>query len=94
MVPDSIDWLVTAPNAYAAGGGSDNEAQLRHLGIEVDASTSTTVSASTLQFDLALPLQDSLLGAHVYVQTYCIAPGENQLQMIASNGIGWLIGNH
>ncbi|MFT4543438.1 MAG: hypothetical protein ACI835_005910, partial [Planctomycetota bacterium] len=30
---------------------------------------------------------------NVYLQAYCFAPSENQLQIVVSNGIDWLIGN-
>jgi hypothetical protein len=53
----------------------------------------TPLTASTLQFDYAIPYSPYLLGAHVYVQAYCVAPGANPLQVIVSNGIDWLIGN-
>lgn len=53
----------------------------------------TPLTATTLQFDLPIPFLGPLLGAHVYLQAYCFAPGENALQIIASNGIDWLIGN-
>ena len=53
----------------------------------------TPLTASSMQFDLAIPFQISLLGAHVYLQAYCVAPSANPLQIIASNGIDWLIGN-
>ncbi len=53
----------------------------------------TPLTSSTMQFDQAIPNQGALLGVHVYLQAYCLAPGENPLQIIASNGIDWLIGN-
>lgn len=53
-----------------------------------------SLTASTMQFDTAIPLQPALLGEHVYLQAYCLAPGENQLQMVLSNGIDWLIGSY
>jgi hypothetical protein len=53
----------------------------------------TPLTATTLQFNFPIPLQGSLLGVNVYLQAYCFAPGENPLQIVASNGIDWLIGN-
>ncbi len=53
----------------------------------------TPLTATTLQFDYAIPYAPHLLGTHVYVQAYCVAPSGNPLQIIASNGIDWLIGN-
>jgi hypothetical protein len=60
---------------------------------EVIGLPTTQLTASTLQFDYAIPSSLVLLGAHVYVQAYCVAPGANPLQVIVSNGIDWLIGN-
>ncbi|MFT4840994.1 MAG: hypothetical protein ACJAUC_003549 [Planctomycetota bacterium] len=60
---------------------------------EVFGLPATPVTASTLQFEYAIPTQASLLGEHVYLQAYCFAPGANAAQVIASNGIDWLIGN-
>ncbi|MGK0204114.1 MAG: hypothetical protein ACI9S9_003194 [Planctomycetota bacterium] len=54
----------------------------------------TSLTTSTLQFDVAIPSQPSLLSEHVYRQAYCLAPGENQLQIVVSNGIDWLIGSY
>ena len=51
------------------------------------------LTASTLQFDLPIPFQSTLLWANVYLQAYCLAPGENALNIVASNGIRWVIGN-
>ncbi len=40
-----------------------------------------------------IPSNVNLLRAHAYLQAYCYAPGANALEIIASNGIDWLIGN-
>ncbi|MFY9344334.1 MAG: hypothetical protein WAT39_17715 [Planctomycetota bacterium] len=53
----------------------------------------TPVGAGTLQFGYPVPGDLGLLGAHVYLQAYCLAPGTNPLGVIVSNGIDWLIGN-
>jgi hypothetical protein len=53
----------------------------------------TPVTASTLQFDAAIPLAPALLSQHFYIQAYCFAPGVNAAQIVTSNGIDWLIGN-
>ncbi len=53
----------------------------------------TTASPGTLNFSYSIPTNAILLGSHVYLQAYCWAPGANQLSMIASNGIDWLVGN-
>ena len=42
---------------------------------------------------LAIPSAPNLLGLHVYIQAYALAPGANPLQIIISNGIDWVIGN-
>ena len=46
-----------------------------------------------LGFSYAIPGNSSLLDAHVYLQAFCFAPGENPLEVIVSNGLDWLIGN-
>jgi hypothetical protein len=53
----------------------------------------TAGAPGTLDFSYAIPGDANLLGAHVYLQAYCYAPGANALEIIASNGIDWLIGN-
>ena len=53
----------------------------------------TPLTSSTMQFDYAIPNHAGLLGVHVYLQAYCLAPSAIPLQIIASNGIDWLIGN-
>ena len=53
----------------------------------------TPVTASTLQFNAAIPFALALLGQHFYIQAYCFAPGANAAQIVTSNGIDWLIGN-
>ena len=40
-----------------------------------------------------LPGNSALMGLHVFTQAFSYAPGVNPLQVIASNGIDWLIGN-
>jgi hypothetical protein len=54
----------------------------------------TPITPSLLWFDAAIPVNAALLGLHFYIQAYCFAPGANPLQIIASNGIDWLIGHH
>ena len=51
------------------------------------------LTASTLQFDFAIPFSPSLLSAHVYTQAFAFAPGVNAAQVVVSNGVDWLIGN-
>ena len=47
----------------------------------------------TLDFSRGIPGNANLLGVHVYLQAYCYAPGANALEVIASNGIDWALGN-
>ena len=35
-----------------------------------------------------------LLGVHIYLQAYAFAPGVNPLQIIISNGVHWVLGEH
>lgn len=51
------------------------------------------LTATTLSFSLAIPSLPSLIGSHAYLQAYAFAPGQNALQIIASNGIDWLLGD-
>jgi hypothetical protein len=53
----------------------------------------TPVTASTLQFDTAIPLNTALLTQQFYIQAYALAPGANAAQIVTSNGIAWTIGN-
>jgi len=53
----------------------------------------TATGTGTLRFDFGIPLQANLLGLHVYIQAYCVAPGANPSQIVTSNGIDWRIGN-
>ena len=46
-----------------------------------------------MDFSYPIPSNVNLLRAHAYLQAYCYAPGANALEIIASNGIDWLIGN-
>ena len=51
------------------------------------------LTPSTLSFSLAIPNAPSLIGLHLYLQAYALAPGVNPLQIIISNGIDWSLGN-
>jgi hypothetical protein len=53
----------------------------------------TPVTASTLQFDTAIPYSSALLTQQFYIQAYAFAPGANASQVVTSNGIAWTIGN-
>lgn len=56
-------------------------------GIPVVPATATTSS-----YSLALPNIAQLLGLHLYLQAYSLAPGQNSLGMIVSNGVDWVFG--
>ncbi|MFY9343490.1 MAG: FG-GAP-like repeat-containing protein [Planctomycetota bacterium] len=53
----------------------------------------TPLTATTFRFSLAIPNQPALLGADLFLQGYCFAPGQNPLQLVASNGVAWHLGN-
>jgi hypothetical protein len=53
----------------------------------------TSTGPSTLVFDQPLPNDLSIVGQIVYLQAYSFAPGANQLEVVASNGIEWIIGD-
>jgi hypothetical protein len=48
----------------------------------------------TATFEAFLPTLPSLLGQHIYMQAYSLAPGFNQLGFVASNGLDWLLGDN
>lgn len=58
------------------------------LGLPISPLTPTTLS-----FSLALPNAPAILGSHVYLQAYVLAPGVNPLQITLSNAVDWLLGN-
>ena len=60
---------------------------------EVFGLPASPATASTLQFHATIPFTPALVGLHYYLQAYCLAPGANATQVVASNGIDWLIGN-
>ncbi|MFK7743098.1 MAG: hypothetical protein AB8H80_22480 [Planctomycetota bacterium] len=51
----------------------------------------TPLTASTMQYSLAVPNVASLVDAKVYVQAFAVAPGVNAAGLIVSNGIEWKI---
>ncbi len=53
----------------------------------------TAATATTRTFAFAVPNLPFVLGLRLYAQAYSYAPGQNSLQMTASNGIAWTIGN-
>ncbi|MGK0304118.1 MAG: hypothetical protein ACI89X_005026, partial [Planctomycetota bacterium] len=58
---------------------------------EITGLMATPMTGSTLSFSLAIPAQTGLTGAHIYAQAFAVAPGENAMQLIMSNGIDWTI---
>jgi hypothetical protein len=61
--------------------------------LDVFGLPANATSASTLQFDYAIPTSPSLIGGHAYLQAYCYAPGVNPGDMVLSNGVDWVVGN-
>lgn len=51
------------------------------------------IASNELQFQQPLPNNQSLLGTTIYLQAYVLAPGENELQLVVSNGLAWTLGN-
>ena len=51
---------------------------------------STGLGAAT--YSLPVPFYASLLGVHVYLQGWAVAPGMNSANIIVSNGLDWQIG--
>jgi len=41
----------------------------------------------------SVPSSSAALGVHIYARAFNYAPAANQRQVVASNGIDWLIGN-
>lgn len=54
----------------------------------------TPGTGSSATFEAFLPTLPSLLGQHIYMQAYSLAPGFNQLGFVASNGLDWLLGDN
>ncbi|MFK7741303.1 MAG: Kelch repeat-containing protein [Planctomycetota bacterium] len=54
--------------------------------------TTSTGTAGTQLFSLLLPASAELVGTAIFGQSFAVAPGQNSLQVIASNGIAWRIG--
>jgi hypothetical protein len=53
----------------------------------------TPLGGTSYRFQQNLPNQPALLGLRLFLQAYALAPGQNPLEVIASNGIAWRIGN-
>ena len=53
----------------------------------------TTGSSLYRDFRMVLPPSPLLVGKHLYLQGFSLAPGENALGVVSSNGIDFLIGN-
>ena len=49
--------------------------------------------AGEAYFSLHIPSDPLLVGQHIYLQAFSIAPGANLLQVVSSNGIDFLISN-
>lgn len=53
----------------------------------------TPLTPTTMAFSAFLPPTPSLVGAHVYLQAYVLAPSANPFGLLVSNGIDWFVGN-
>lgn len=53
----------------------------------------TPVGPGAATFDFALPNWSALIGMHLYLQAWALAPGVNPGGAIVSNGIDWRIGS-
>src|SRR5690606_16451008 len=53
----------------------------------------TSTGPSTLVYDQSLPNNLAIVGQSIYLQAYSFAPGANQLEAVASNGLEWFIGD-
>ena len=60
---------------------------------EIVGLAATPLTATTLEFSLAIPNDPGLLNAHAYLQAFALAPNVNPAWIIVSNGIDWLIGD-
>ena len=55
--------------------------------------TTSAGVAFQMSFTAALPPTPALVGQHLYFQAFSVAPGVNPLQVVASNGVDFLLGN-
>ena len=60
---------------------------------EIAASPAAATGPVTASYSLSIPNLADLIGAHLYLQGWANAPGENAGNMILSNGLAWTIGN-
>jgi len=59
---------------------------------EAAANPTTATGPGTATFSLPLPGITGLIGVHLYLQGWAVAPGTNSGNAIVSNGIHWRIG--
>jgi len=59
---------------------------------EAAANPTTATGPGTATFSLPLPGITGLIGLHLYLQGWAVAPGTNSGNTIVSNGIHWYIG--
>ena len=50
-------------------------------------------TAGTSVFELQLPNWSGLVGLEIYLQAAAVAPGMNPANLIASNGLAWIVGD-
>jgi len=56
-------------------------------------STQFSGQVFVVNWSIAVPNNQAPVSAHLYMQAFSLAPGANALEVIASNGIDWLIGD-
>lgn len=60
---------------------------------EVLGLNTTATGTGTAAYDWPLANLGSLIGLHVYLQGWALAPGQNPANLIVSNGLEWVIGS-
>ncbi len=59
---------------------------------EVVGEPTTATGSTTASYSLQIPNAGNLIGVHLYLQAWAVAPGANPANIIVSNGLDWLIG--
>ena len=61
---------------------------------EAIALPTTAGPHNTMQFHMAIPNIQELIGARVHLQAWAPDPGYNSAGLITSNGLAWVLGNY
>lgn len=77
---------------YSLAGYGMTDCYLLHSA-ETLAQAVTFAGPADAIFSQPVPNSSGLIGVHVYLQGYALAPGANPGNVILSNGLDWLIGN-